>query len=109
MPLHLFLWPQVFLGLWEGKKKRTRRDPRIQEKHLVGPTQSWLIAEVSLKVETETIGKEGSIRGCWSTQQRCPGISIGKDESLMSGFIKGSLGDLLIPESSRGWAWKLTF
>lgn len=42
-----------FYGLrysWAGgrgkkEKKRTRRDPRIQEKHLVGPIQSWLIAE----------------------------------------------------------------
>lgn len=96
-----------------GRKKKERKEQGETQEYR--KSISWdqyslgLLQKLSLEVETENIGKEGSIRGCWSTQQRCPGMRIRKDKSLMSGFIKGSSGGRLISESSRGWAWKLTF
>lgn len=109
VPLHLFLWPQVFLDLGEKKNKRTRRDPRIQEKHLVGPTQSWLIAEAKSQSRDWHYRKGRQHQRMLEYPAAVPG------HQHWEGWVSPEWvhqGEFVKPSNTRkqqGWTWKLTF
>lgn len=98
--LHQLLGSQVFLSLWE-KKKRTKRDPRVRSGVWWGQGSLGLLETLSSKVRTRRrLCERKVVRACSHALQEWPGHSVRKDESGLMWSSKLSLGDLLISENN---------
>lgn len=87
---------QVFLSLWE-KKKRTKRDPRVEKQHLWGQGNLGLLEKLSSKVWTRRwLCERKMVRGCSGLHK----LASHSGQEGCSSML--SLGDLLIAENKWG-------
>lgn len=66
----VFLGSQVFLGLWDKKKNKTRGDPGVRNNIWWGHGTRGSLERLSPKEGTKAVdmGRLGNIRGCWHAQ-----------------------------------------
>lgn len=66
----VFLGSQVFLGLWDKKKNKTRGDPRARNSIWWGHGSRGLLERLSPEEGTKAVamGRLSNIRGCWRAQ-----------------------------------------
>lgn len=95
--LHQLLGSQVFLSLWE-KKKRTKRDPRVRSSIWWGQGNLGLLEKLSSKVWTRRwLCERQMVRGCSGGLHK-----LARPQRQEGWSSKLSLGDLLIAENNGG-------